>query len=141
MSKGAFTFNSIIAVIGATITHALGGWDVMLQIMVSLIALDYILGVSVAIFNRVLNSDVGFKGLFRKMVIFALVYLAVLLDRAIGSDFIRSLVILFYIANEGISVLENAGKLGVPYPPQLKDVLIQLRKKVEEENHNEDNKA
>ncbi len=134
-SKIQLAVKGIIAVlgtIGAIIAKALGGWDVSLQILISLIILDYLTGVTVAIINKKLNSDVGFKGLAKKMMIFALVYLAVLVSNATNIDFIRMLVIMFYIANEGISVLENAGKLGVPYPVKLKEILEQLKKSTED---------
>ena len=103
-----------------------------LQVLVAIIAVDYITGVVIAILNKELSSEVGFKGLCKKMMIFALVYLAVLVDKSTGTDFIRTLVIMFYTANEGISVLENAGKLGVPYPEKLKEVLVQLKKSTED---------
>ena len=132
MSKNLFTVNSIFAIIGAAIAKALGGWDLALQVLVAIIAIDYITGVVIAILNKELSSEVGFKGLCKKMMIFALVYLAVLVDKSTGTDFIRTLVIMFYTANEGISVLENAGKLGVPYPAKLKEILVQLKKNTEE---------
>ena len=119
---------AVLGVVGATIAKALGGWDVALQVLVALIALDYLTGVIVAIAEKKLNSDIGFRGLLKKMMIFALVYVAVLVSSATGSDFIRLLVIMFYIANEAISVLENAGKMGVPYPKKLKELLEQLKK-------------
>lgn len=132
MSKELFTANGIFALIGATIANALGGWDLALKVLVSMVVLDYVTGVVIAILNKQLSSEVGFRGLYKKMMIFALVYLAVLLDAATGTNFVRTLVIMFYIANEGISVLENAGRLGVPYPEFLKNVLMQLKKSTEE---------
>lgn len=128
MTKELAMTNGIFAVIFTAIATALGGWDLALQVLVSLVVIDYVTGVVVAICNKQLSSEIGFKGLFKKMMIFAMIYLAVLLAKATNSDFIRTLTIMFYIANEGISVLENAGKLGVPYPVQLKNILIQLKK-------------
>ncbi len=136
MKKGLFVLNSIIAVlgtIGVVIARALGGWDVTLQVLVALVVVDFISGLTVAIVEKKLDSDVGFRGIAKKVYIFALVYLAVLIDRTISTDFIRTLTATFYIANEGISILENAGKLGVPYPKKLKDVLVQLKKSTEDE--------
>lgn len=127
MNKELFTVNGLFALIGTTIASALGGWDLTLKVLVSIVVLDYITGVIIAILEKKLSSEVGFRGLFKKMMIFALVYVAVLLDSATGTDFVRTLVIMFYIANEGISVLENAGRLGVPYPAALKNILIQLK--------------
>ena len=119
--------NGVLAIVGTTIAKLLGGWDMALYVLISVIALDYITGVLVAIFNKCVSSEIGYKGLLKKMMILLLVYLAVLLEQATGTNVIRLLVIMFYIANEGISVLENAGKLGVPYPPQIKKILIQLK--------------
>lgn len=128
MNKELVTFNSIIAVIGTAFAQALGGWDIALRVLVSLVVLDYVTGVVIAIIQKTLSSEVGFKGLFKKMMIFALVYVAVLVDQATSMNVVRTLAIMFYIANEGISVLENAGKLGVSYPQALQDILIQLKK-------------
>ena len=129
MTNKLATVNSIFAVIGTVIAKALGGWDLALQVLVALVVLDYLTGVSIAVVEKKLSSEVGYRGLFKKVMIFALVYVAVLADQATGSDIIRTLTIMFYIANEGISVLENAGKLGVPYPAQLKNILVQLKTK------------
>ena len=128
MTKGLATFNGIAAVVLTTIAQALGGWDMALQVLVSLVVLDYITGLMVAVFEKKLSSAIGSKGIAKKVFVFLLVYIAVLVDKATGSDLIRTLTIMFYIANEGISILENAGKLGVPYPKPLKDILIQLKK-------------
>lgn len=129
MSKELATVNIIFAVIFTVIAKALGGWDMGLKVLVALIVLDYITGVIVAILDKKLSSEIGFRGLFKKMMIFALVYLAVLVDQATNTELVRTLTIMFYIANEGISVLENAGKLGVPYPEPLKNILLQLKQK------------
>jgi toxin secretion/phage lysis holin len=129
MSNKLLTINSIFAVIGTTLAKALGGWDMALQVLVAMVVLDYITGVTLAVFEKKLSSEIGFKGLFKKMMIFALVYLSVLLDQATNTDIVRTLTIMFYIANEGISVLENAGKLGVPYPEPLINILVQLKQK------------
>jgi len=129
MNKELFTVNGVFALIGATIASALGGWDLTLKVLVSVVVLDYVTGVVIAILNKKLSSEVGFRGLAKKMMIFALVYLAVLLDQATGTDFIRTMVIMFFVANEGISILENAGRLGVPYPAALKNILVQLKDK------------
>lgn len=138
MSKELATVNSIFAVIGTTIARALGGWDVALRVLVALIVVDYVTGVIIAILDKKLSSEIGFRGLFKKMMIFALVYLAVLVDQAINTDVIRTLTIMFYIANEGISVLENSTILGVPYPEPLKNILLQLKNK---SNGQEDKKV
>ena len=129
MTNKLATVNSIFAVIGTIIAKALGGWDMALQVLVAMVVLDYITGITLAIFEKKLSSEIGFKGLFKKMMIFALVYLSILLDQATNTDIVRTLTIMFYIANEGISILENAGKLGVPYPAPLKNILVVLKQK------------
>ena len=129
MTSKLATVNSIFAVIMTAIAQALGGWDLALRVLVALVILDYATGVMVAILEKNLSSEIGYKGLFKKVMIFALVYVAVLADQATNTDILRTITIMFYIANEAISVLENAGKLGVPYPAQLKNILVQLKAK------------
>ena len=120
-------FNGAFAILGTLLAKILGGWDMALQVLVGVVVLDYITGVLVAISQKRLSSEIGYKGILKKMMIFLLVYLAVLIEQATGTDILRLAVILFYIANEGISILENAGKLDVPYPKVLRDVLAQLK--------------
>lgn len=134
MTNKLAAVNSMFAVIGTVIAKALGGWDLALQVLVALVVLDYATGVLVAIFEKKLSSAIGGKGIAKKVMIFALVYVAVLVDQATNTDIIRLLTIMFYIANEGISVLENAGKLGVPYPAKLKNILAQLKAKSNEDD-------
>jgi len=129
MSKQLAIFNGTIAIIGTCITAALGGWDIALQVLVTFVILDYITGLTVAIIDKTVSSAVGFKGIVKKVMIFALLYVAVQADKATGTSIIRSFTIMFYIANEGISILENAGKLGVPYPAPLKNILVALKEK------------
>lgn len=125
-----------LAAAGGFLVSALGGWDVTLQVLVGFMAADYITGLVVAgVFhnsgkteNGALESRAGFKGLVRKCGILLLVFLAVMLDRATGYGFIRPAVCLFFIANEGLSILENLGLMGVPYPAFLKNMLEALKK-------------
>ena len=116
-----------VATVGTIISSWLGGWDVLLQALVALMVIDYITGIVNAVFEKKLNSEVGFKGISKKVFILLLIGMAVLLDHAMGSEIVRSFTMLFYISNEGISILENASKLGVPFPDKLKDVLEQLK--------------
>ena len=120
-------FNGAFAILGTLLAKILGGWDMALQVLVGVVVLDYITGVLVAISQKRLSSEIGYKGILKKMMIFLLVYLAVLIEQATGTDILRLAVILFYIANEGVSILENAGKLDMPYPKVLRDVLAQLK--------------
>nr|DAW67213.1 MAG TPA: holin [Caudoviricetes sp.] len=124
--KAAYT---VIAVVLGAIANVLGGFDDALRLLIVLIVADYITGCSVAIKNKKLNSSVGFEGLLKKIIILILVWVGFELDKALGSQFLRNAIIFFYASNEGVSVLENTSKLGVPYPDKLKDILEQLKEK------------
>lgn len=121
----------IFSLIGGAVGYLLGGFDIMLTTLLLFIAIDYVTGVMRAIVRKQLSSEIGFKGIFGKIIILCLVALATRLDNILGAEALRYLVISFYIANEGISILENSAELGVPYPQKLKDVLEQLRKEEE----------
>lgn len=114
--------------IGALLTWLLGGWEIGLQILITCMALDYILGLMIGYKNDELDSRKGFNGLKKKFTVLIILILAVLLDRLTGQEwFFRTAVIYFYVAMEGLSILENAAKLGVPIPDKLKKALIQLQ--------------
>lgn len=123
------TFNTIVAVSGTVLTYIFGGWDTVLMVLVGMMALDYVTGLTAAAINKELNSNIGFKGLLRKGLIAAVLILAVLLDRLLneGTWVFRTLVCYFYIANEGLSILENVGKCGVDLPDKLVGSLEQLK--------------
>lgn len=124
-----------LSVIGSLAANALGGWDASLQVLIALMVADYITGVLVAaVWQRssksetgALDSKAGFKGILKKCMILLLVWIGVLLDNATGASYIRMAVILFFIGNEGISLLENLGLMGVPFPAFLKRALEALR--------------
>lgn len=123
-----------LAAVGSWIANALGGWDASMQVLVALMVADYLTGVLVAAVwhksskssSGTLNSVAGFKGILKKCAILLLVWIGVLLDDATGANYIRMAVILFFIGNEGISLLENLGLMGVPYPTFLKKALEAL---------------
>ena len=124
-----------LAVFGSFAANALGGWDASLQVLIALMVADYITGVLVAAVwhksskssSGTLNSVAGFKGILKKCAILALVWIGVLLDNATGANYIRTAVMLFFIGNEGISMLENLGLMGVPFPAFLRRALEALR--------------
>ncbi|MDM0609970.1 phage holin family protein [Clostridium perfringens] len=124
-----------IVAIGNLFTWLLGAWDTPLVILIVLMALDYITGITKGYVNKDLSSNIGLKGIARKGVIFTILIVAVMLDRLLntGNWIFRTLVCYFYIANEGISIIENASELGVPVPSKLKNALIQLKE--DKENH------
>lgn len=112
-------------------TYLFGGMDAVFIALLILIALDYVSGVLVAVVDNSLSSEIGFHGLVRKVAVLILVALAHMVGQAVGYPEVRSFVIGFYLANEGLSILENAGNLGVPLPQKLVDVLKQLKDKNE----------
>lgn len=124
-----------VTILGSFVTDMLGGWDVPLKVLVGMMAADYITGVMVALFWKrsnksktgALDSRAGFKGLCRKGVMLLLVWVGSLLDKVTGGQFIRTAVCLFFVGNEGLSLLENLGLMGVPFPDALKRALEVLR--------------
>lgn len=118
-----------VATIGTWLTWLFGIWDTPIRILVLFIVMDYCTGIIRGYVNKELSSDVGLKGIARKAVIFIVLIIAVALDRLMntGSWVFRTLVCYFYIANEGLSLVENCGALGLPIPPKIKDALAQLK--------------
>lgn len=126
--KSDKTVSGIIAVFGGLVNYLWGGWDMALRILITFMVLDYILGVICGFKEKKLSSEVAYKGIFKKITILILVAVAVNLDDAFNTQgTIRSMAIYFYAALEGISIAENAGRMGVPIPEKLKDALIQLK--------------
>ena len=127
------TIQLIYAAIGGWLGYFLGGCDGLLVALVVFAAVDYITGVMCAVADKKLSSEVGFKGICRKVLIFLLVGIANILDvQVIGTgSVLRTAVIFFYISNEGVSLLENAAHLGLPIPEQMKAVLEQLHDRAE----------
>ena len=129
------TIQLIFTAVGGWLGYFLGGCDGLLYALIAFVVIDYITGVMCAIINRELSSEVGFKGIFRKVLIFLLVGIANIIDvQVIGTGAVlRTAVIFFYISNEGVSLLENAGHLGLPIPEKIKTVLEQLHDRAEKE--------
>ena len=120
--------NLISGTLATTLVYFLGGWDIALQILITVIVLDYVTGVFKAIYNKKINSSVGLKGIIKKIGYLIIVAVAVILDKIAGNTgAIRTLVIYFFVANEGISILENWGGMGLPLPQKIFDVLEQLK--------------
>ena len=117
-----------IAAVGGWLGWLFGGADGFLYALVAFVVIDYITGVMCAVIDRKVSSEVGAKGIFKKVLIFALVGIAHIVDQQIlgNASVLRTAVIFFYLSNEGISILENAGYIGLPVPQKLKDVLAQL---------------
>ena len=121
----------IIAGIGGWLGWFLGESDGLLYTLIAFVAVDYITGVMCAVADKKLSSQVGFKGICRKVLIFALVGIGHILDtQVIGAgSVLRTAVIFFYLSNEGVSLIENTAHLGLPIPEKIKEVLSQLHDK------------
>ena len=128
------TIQLIFAAVGGWLGYFLGGCDGLLIALVMSVVVDYLTGVMCAVADKKLSSEVGFKGICRKVLIFLLVGIANILDvQVIGTgNVLRTAVIFFYISNEGVSLLENAAHLGLPIPEKMKDILKQLHDRAEE---------
>ena len=126
----------VFAVIGGWLGWFLGECDGLMYALIAFVIADYVTGVMCAVSDKLLSSEVGFKGICRKVLIFVLVGMANILDmHVIGTGCVlRTAVLFFYISNEGVSVLENAGHLGLPIPARLLNVLEQLHEDAEQED-------
>ena len=127
------TIQMVIAGIGGWLGYFLGGCDGLLFTLMAFVVIDYITGVMCAINDRKLSSEVGFRGICRKVLIFLLVGIGHIVDaQVIGTgSVLRTAVIFFYLSNEGVSLIENAAHLGLPVPDKLKAVLEQLHDRAE----------
>ena len=130
----------IFTAVGGWLGYFLGGCDGLLFALLAFVVVDYITGVMCAISDQKLSSEVGFRGICRQVLIFLLVGIANILDvQVIGEGCIlRTAVIFFYVSNEGVSILENAARLGLPVPEKMKAVLEQLHNKGDKEIEKED---
>lgn len=122
--------SDIISVILTTTIYLLGGLDIALKSLLIIIVIDYVTGILSAIYNKKLNSKIGYKGIIKKFSYLFIIALSVIIDNVLGqTGTIRTLVIYFFVANDGLSILENVAEMNTPLPKKLIDVLEQLRKK------------
>lgn len=135
MSKIQIIIDSIAGAVGAVLGFMYGEVTGLFWALIAFMATDYITGVVIAAINKQLSSEVGFRGLAKKLMILVFVSLGHIADMYVlgGTPVAMSAVMLFYIANEGLSIIENAGNLGLPVPKKLKDIMVQLKKESEEE--------
>lgn len=119
----------VTAAVGGGLGYFLGGCDGFLYALIAFVIIDYVTGLMCAVLDKKLSSEVGFRGIFKKVIIFSLVAIGHIIDqKVIGeSSVIRTAVIFFYLSNEGISIIENATRLGLPIPEKLRDILEQLK--------------
>ncbi len=134
------TIQLIFSAIGGWLGWFLGGCDGLLYALIAFVVIDYITGVFCAAADHKLSSEVGFKGICKKVLIFILVAVGNIIDvQIIGSgSVVRTAVIFFYLSNEGISLLENSAHLGLPIPQKLKDILEQLHDRAEDKGDKND---
>ena len=124
-----YIISDVISVILTFLIYLLGGLDIALKSLLIVIVIDYATGILSAIYNKQINSKVGFKGILKKFSYLLIIALSVIVDNILGqSGTIRTLVIYFFVANDGISILENVAEMGIPLPPKLLETLEQLKK-------------
>ena len=130
MKNSINIIQAIFATIGGYIGWFLGGVDGFMYALITFVIIGYVTGFMVAVLEKKLSSEVGFRGIFKKVLIFALVGIGNIIDVHLikNGSAIRTAVIFFYVSNEGISIIENAAKIGLPIPQKLKDILEQLNK-------------
>ena len=130
-----FYIKWFLTALGTGLAWFIGRFDGVFYTLIAVVSADYITGILCAVYERKLSSEVGFKGLAKKVFIFALVGVANLIDlHILKGELLRTVVCVYYIANEALSITENAIRLGLPVPKKLKDVLVQLKNKGEDEN-------
>ena len=135
-----YTFSAVVGIIGGALAALLGGWDLAIQTLLIFMGIDYITGLMIAgIFHKSpktksgsLSSLIGWKGLCRKGMVLLIVSVAVRLDMLVGTDFIRDAVVIAYCTNEAISIVENAGIIGIPIPKPILNAIDTLKNKEEE---------
>lgn len=134
--KNKTTFDTIVGICGGTVTYILGGWDIALITLAVFMILDYITGMGASYITKNWNSETGAIGLVKKGTIILLIVLGVFLDRLVTGDtwIFRNIIVMFYIANEGLSVIENCGRIGLPIPKRLLNALEQLQTDNDTEN-------
>lgn len=134
------SIQAVLTVVGGAIGYFLGGLDGLLIVLLAFMVIDYITGIMCAIKDKSISSKVGFSGICKKILILVLVGMSNLLDIYVlqTGSMLRTAALFFYISNEGVSILENAGKLGLPIPSKIKNVLAQLHDKAEDQSSKTD---
>lgn len=123
------TIQLIFTAIGGYIGWFLGGFDGLIYSLVAFVVIDYITGLMVAVLEKKVSSSIGFKGIFKKVLIFTFVGIGHIVDFHIikNGSAVRTAVIFFYLSNEGLSIIENSVKVGLPIPEKLKQVFLSMK--------------
>lgn len=128
MNKCEFIYRTAAALLGAATGYLFGGWSELIGVLIAFVIIDYVSGVLAAAYTGTLSSSVGFRGIAKKVMIFTIVAVAHLADRAVGlQHVIMDAAIYFYMANELLSIIENAGRTGLPIPDQIKSAVEILK--------------
>lgn len=128
MDKLFNVWSIVTGIAGGILAALFGRWDTVLWALLIIMCLDYITGIIKAVYTKTISSEIGFKGLLKKITVLVIVTLSNVIEELIGPDIaVREIVIMFYIANEGISVLENVAAVSARMPDVLKNILLQLR--------------
>ena len=132
----------VFAAVGGVLGCIFGGFDALIYALMVFVLIDYITGVLVAVRNKKVSSEIGFKGISKKVMIFLMVAVGNVIDQYIitAGSTLRTMLIMFYLSNEGISIIENAGNLGVPVPSKIKGVLEKLIERHSKDNSSNDTK-
>ena len=127
-----YTFNNITSIIFTTFVYLIGGFDIAMQSLLIVMVVDYLTGFTSAIYNKNLSSKIGFKGILKKFSYLCVIALSVVIDNLTGQNgLIRTLVIYFFVANDGLSIIENMAEMNIKLPQKLIDCLEQIKKKGE----------
>ena len=127
-----YLINNIASVILTTFVYLVGGFDIAIQSLLIVIVIDYLTGIASAIYNKELSSKIGLKGILKKFCYLLVVALSVVIDKLLGQGgLIRTLVIYFFVANDGLSIVENMAEMNIKLPKKLIDALEQIKKKGE----------
>lgn len=129
-------FKIFLVASGGILGWMFGGFDALVYALIAFVIIDYITGVLVAIRTKNISSEIGFKGISKKIVIFLVIAVGSIIDKCVittGST-LRTMLIMFYLANEGISIIENASNVGLPIPTKLKNILKQFSESINSDN-------
>lgn len=128
-------FQMFFAGLGAALGFLIGGFDIAIIVLIAFVVIDYLTGVIKAVYTKKLSSEVGFTGILKKLVIFMVVIIGHLIDSLLPGELtgVRTMIIFFYISNEGISIIENCAAIGIPIPQKIVKVLQQLQQNDDEE--------
>jgi toxin secretion/phage lysis holin len=129
LSRYEFVYRGIAALFGAVMGYLFGGWSPLVSLLVTFVVIDYVTGMLAGAYTGQLSSKVGYRGIAKKVMLFSIVAVAHLIDSAIHFNIVMTATIYFYLSNELLSILENAGRTGLPVPDQIKNAVSILKGK------------